>query len=58
MFSDDMEIHDDHAYILSLLAVLHGNDNEMFYNPEFIGENTIRGKYSVPKVRFEREDSK
>ena len=57
-FSDDMDVPDDHAYILSLLAVLHGNDKGVFYKPEFLGGNINCGKYSVPKIRFEREDGK
>jgi len=57
-FSEDMEIHNDHAYILSLLAVLHGNDRGIFYKPEFLEGIVHKSGYTIPEIRFELKENK
>jgi len=54
-FSGDIEVQNDHTYILSLLAVLHGNDRGVFYRPEYLDSIIGHGKYSIPEIRFERK---
>ena len=54
-FSGDIEIENDQTYILSLLAVLHGNDRGIFYKPEYLDSIVGHGNYSIPEVRFERK---
>jgi len=54
-FSGDIEIQNDHSYILSLLAALHGNDRGGFYKTEFLDSTIVCGKYSIPEIRFERK---
>jgi len=54
-FSGDIEIQNDQTYILSLLAVLHGNDRGVFYKPEYLDSTIGLGKYSIPEIRFERK---
>ncbi len=58
VFSDDMALTDDGAYILSLLSVLHGNDNEIFYSLEFMEGDVSKGSYTIPKIRFVRKKGK
>lgn len=58
VFSDDMTLADDYTYILSLLAVLHGNDKEIFYKPEFLEGSVQKNGYTVPKIRFVRKKGK
>jgi hypothetical protein len=54
-FSGDLGIQNDQTYILSLLAVLHGNDRGIFYKPEYLDSIIEQGKYSIPEIRFERK---
>ena len=57
-FSDDMDVCNDYDYILSLLAVLHGNTRSSFYRPSFMDGETGNDKYTIPKIRFERRKQK
>jgi len=57
-FSSDIEMQDDHTYILSLLAALHGNDRGVFYKTEFLDSIISGNEYSLPEIRFERKKGK
>jgi hypothetical protein len=58
VFSDDMALKDDYTYILSLLAVLHGNDKGIFYTPDFLEGGVNKSGYTIPKIRFVRKQVK
>jgi len=56
VFSGDMNICDDHTYILSLLAVLYGNDRGASYKPVLMGQTIDKNAYAFPEIRFERKN--
>jgi hypothetical protein len=54
-FSSDIEMQNDHLYILSLLAALHGNDRGIFYKTVFLDSIITSNDYSLPEIRYERK---
>lgn len=58
LYSKDMAVEDDHAYIMSLLAVLNGGDPGSFYRVEQLGGEYIQGKYAIPQFKLSRKEGK
>lgn len=58
LYSKDMAVEDDHAYIMSLLAVLSGGDSGSFYRVEQLGGEYIQGKYIIPQFKLSRKEGK
>ena len=59
--AEEMEVIDDHGYVMSLLAVVNSEDRGSFYMvdlPEDGAEMVERGPYRVPPLRFRRKEGK
>ena len=58
LFSKDMAVKDDHAYVISLLAVLNGGDRGSFYRVEQLEGTYTQGSYSIPQFKLIRKEGK
>ena len=58
LFSKDMMVQDDHAYVMSLLAVLNGGDRGSFYRVEQLEGTYTQGSYSIPQFKLIRKEDK
>lgn len=54
--SEDMEIPDDHEYILNLLSVINSTDRQSFYSVEILGGTVTKGAYEIPRLIFRRKE--
>jgi len=55
-YSDDMDMKDDHSFIMSLLSVLNSNDKETFYHTEILDGDYTQMPYRIPHIRFSRKE--
>jgi len=55
-YSTDMDVKDDHAYIMSLLSVLNSEDKEAFYYTEVLDGVHTQLQYRLPQIRFTRKE--
>jgi len=51
----DLNIEDDHAYIMSLLALSGSSDRDSFYETEILEGNFTQEPYKVPQLKFVRK---
>ena len=58
LFSKDMMVQDDYAYVMSLLAVLNGGDRGSFYRVEQLEGTYTQGSYSIPQFKLIRKEGK
>ncbi len=61
LLTEEMELFDDHGYIMSLLAVVNSEDRGNFYTVELLddlAETVERGRYRIPALRFIRKEEK
>lgn len=58
IYSKDMGLLDDRDYIMSLLAVLNGNDRDSFYRVEELEGAFYQGDYSIPQFKLTRREGK
>ena len=59
LLSREMDLNDDHGYVMSLLAVVNSEDRGNFYTvdlPEDPAETVERGRYRIPDMRFRRRE--
>ena len=55
--SEDLELPDDEAYIMLLLAAANASDRDAFYTVEAEeGESVKKGAYEIPKLTFRRKE--
>jgi len=54
--SSDMDVKDDHAYVMSLLSVLNSNDKESFYHAKILDGVYTQLPYRIPQIRFMRKE--
>jgi hypothetical protein len=54
--SSDMDVKDDHSYVMSLLSVLNSNDKESFYRTEILDGVHTQLPYRIPQIRFTRKE--
>jgi len=52
LYSKDLNVVDDHAYIMSMLALLNSSDLESFYQAETLGGDFTQAPYRIPQMRF------
>ena len=53
-YSKDLVLSDDKAYIMSMLAVLTGQDPEAGYLVRDLGGNYTQGQYTIPQLQITR----
>ena len=58
LYSKDLAVQDDYAYIMSLLAVLNGGDRGSFYRIEQLQGGYTQGKYTIPQFKFTKKEGK
>ncbi len=58
IFSKDMDLRNDRDYIMSLLAVLNGDDRDNFYRVEELDGTFHQGDYSIPQLKLTRREGK
>lgn len=58
LYSKDMAVEDDYAYVMSLLAVLNGGDRSSFYRVEQLEGAYTQGEYSIPQFKLIRKEGK
>ncbi len=54
--TDDLPLHSDRDYVLSLLAALHGSDRESAYEVERMDGRRTENGYTLPQLRFVRKE--
>lgn len=54
--SEDLKLEDDKAYIMSLLAVLAGQDAAASYTAEILEGTYLDNGYSIPRFRLTRKE--
>ena len=55
--SEEVELPDDEAYIMLLLAAANASDRDAFYTVEAEeGESVKKGAYEIPKLTFRRKE--
>ncbi len=57
-YSKDMNVGDDYAYIMSLLAVLESGDRGSFYRVEALEGTCFQNEYAIPQLRFLKKEEK
>ena len=55
-YSEDMDVKDDRAYVMSMLSVLNSNDKESFYHTEILDGVYTQLPYRIPQIRFIRKE--
>lgn len=55
LYAKDMEVRDDFAYVMSLLAILDGGDRDSFYRVEQLEGSYQEGVYSIPQFKLIRK---
>ena len=55
-YSKDMDITEDHVYIMSLLAVLGSYDSDAFYTAEILDGEYDQAPYRIPQLRITRKE--
>lgn len=58
IFSKDMQIHDDKAYIMSLLSVLASSDRGAQYIVKELGGIYTENEYTIPQLQISRKEGK
>ena len=58
IFSKDMQIHDDKAYIMSLLSVLASGDRGAQYIVKELGGIYTENEYTIPQLQISRKEGK
>ena len=58
LLSGDIDIKDDHAYVMSLLSVLNSNDRDAFYDTEIMDGAYTQSPYQIPQIRFTLRERK
>ena len=55
VYSRDFGMTGDHAYLMSLLAVLNSSDPESFYSADILDGEYAHLPYRIPQLRFSKE---
>ena len=55
-YSEDLELEDDKAYIMSLLAVMNGGDTASAYTVQELGGIYSENGYSIPQLQIKRRE--
>jgi len=58
IFSKDMQIQDDKAYIMSLLSVLASGDRGAQYIVKELGGIYTENEYTIPQLQISRKEGK
>jgi hypothetical protein len=57
-YSKDMDLHNDKAYIMSLLTVLASSDRDAQYTVKELGGIFTDNQYSIPQLQINRKEGK
>ena len=55
-YSKDMNVSSDHAYLMSLLSVSNGSDEDSFYEVEILEGDYTNKPYQIPQLRFIKKE--
>ncbi|MCL2046338.1 MAG: DUF5716 family protein [Oscillospiraceae bacterium] len=55
-YTKDMNVSDDHAYLMSLLSVSNGSDPDSFYQVEILEGDYTNKPYQIPQLRFTKKE--
>jgi hypothetical protein len=58
LYSKDVCIDNDEAYIMSLLAILRGEDQDSFYSVQLFDKEFTQGEYTIPQLKFSLKEEK
>ena len=58
LYSKDLALHDDNAYIMSILSFLRGEDKDSFYSVQSFDAEYREGDYTIPQLKFSRKEGK
>jgi len=58
LYSKDLALHDDNAYIMSILSFLRGEDEDAFYSVQSFDAEYREGDYTIPQLKFSRKEGK
>lgn len=58
LYSKDMDVQDDHTYVMSMLAVLYGRDRGSAYWVEQASGDHQAGLYTIPQYKLIRKEEK
>jgi hypothetical protein len=56
LHSKDMNVIDDHAYVMSLLSMLSSSDPEVFFDADILDGVFTQAHYRIPQIRFVRKE--
>jgi hypothetical protein len=56
LHSKDMNVTDDHAYVMSLLSMLSSSDPEVFFDADILDGIFTQAHYQIPQIRFVRKE--
>lgn len=54
--SEDLDIQDDHAYIMSLLTAMESDDAGAFYRVKVLEGDYKQGDFTIPRLEFSRRE--
>jgi hypothetical protein len=52
IYSKDLNVNNDYAYVMSLLTVLNSSDNDSFYRADILEGAFVQTPYQFPQLRF------
>jgi len=52
LYTKDIDIVDDHDYLMNMFALIHGFDRDSFYKTEILEGTFSREPYIVPQLKF------
>jgi len=56
LHAKDMNVIDDHSYVMSLLSMLNSSDPEVFFDADILDGVFTQANYKIPQIRFVRKE--
>ena len=58
IYSNELQLGNDVDYIMQMMALLRGGDQDSFYTVEYLEDFYLEGIYKIPQIRFTRKEGK
>ncbi len=56
IYSNELQLGNDVDYIMQMMALLRGGDQDSFYTVEYLDDFYLEGIYKIPQIRFTRKE--